>query len=136
MSTIVVAQSGGTNIIIRLLWFVFIGWWLGAIVSVLAWILIVSIIGMPFGIWLVNRLPSVLTLRSTSHKWVVEEGVLRQDGNQRSFLVRALYFVLVGWWFNALWMLAAYFLMVTIIGLPIAFWMYGQVATVTTLQRN
>lgn len=136
MATVVVAPSGGTNIVIRLLWFVLIGWWLGAIVSALSWLLIVSIIGMPLGLWMVNRLPGVLTLRPTNHKWVVEEGVLRQDGNQRSFILRAIYFVLVGWWLNGFWMLAAYIFMVTIIGLPVAFWMYGQVATVTTLQRN
>ena len=47
-----------------------------------------------------------------------------------------MYFLLVGWWFSAIWLAAAYALTVSIVGLPIAFWMYGRVGAVTTLFRS
>ena len=34
-------------------------------------------------------------------------------------LVRGLYFIFIGWWFGLLWVLAAWFLNLTIIGLPL-----------------
>ena len=51
-------------------------------------------------------------------------------------LIRALYFVLIGWWFSGLWMAVAYALLVSILGMPIAFWMYNRIGAVTTLFRS
>ena len=119
-----------------------IGWWLGAIVCVLGWILTVVIIGMPLGLRLLNRLPSVLTLRPQEQSWHLEEGVLRSGKRQRPFLIRAIYFVLIGWWFSAGWIVLAYFLasvvaIVTIgLSLILAFWMFGKIGAVTTLYRS
>jgi uncharacterized membrane protein YfcA len=39
-----------------------IGWWFSLIWSVVAWLLCVSIIGLPIGAWMFNRLPNVTTL--------------------------------------------------------------------------
>jgi uncharacterized membrane protein YccF (DUF307 family) len=44
--------------------------------------------------------------------------------------------VLVGWWATALWIIAAYFLLVSIIGIPIGVIMLNIVPTVATRQRN
>ena len=55
--------------------------------------------------------------------------------NQRSFLVRAIYFLLIGWWFSAVWLVLAWLLAVTIIGLPAAQWMFFRVNAILTLQR-
>lgn len=51
--------------IIRLIYFIFVGWWLSLIWSNVAWLLCVIIIGLPFGIWMLNRLPAVTTLMRT-----------------------------------------------------------------------
>lgn len=136
VAPVVIVQSGGPNILVRAIWFVLIGWWLGGIVSGLAWLLVVSIIGLPLGLWLINRLPAVITLRPQGQQWRVQDGVLVQGQQQRGFLVRAVWFLLVGWWLSALWMAAAYAALVTIILLPLAFWMYGRVGAVTTLYRS
>jgi hypothetical protein len=50
---------------IRLLYFVLIGWWLSLLWSNAAWIISVTIIGLPIGIWMFNRLPALTTLMRT-----------------------------------------------------------------------
>ena len=47
---------------IRAIWFIFIGWWLGAIYMTVAWGLCVIIITLPIGLWLFNRVGAVMTL--------------------------------------------------------------------------
>jgi|SRR5438874_478569 len=129
-------EARGPSILIRLIYFVLIGWWLGALVSAVAWFLVAIVIGLPIGLWLINRLPTLITLRPQEQTWRLEDGVLRQGKAQRPFLLRAIYFLLVGWWLSGLWMLVAYLLLLTIVLLPLSFWMYGRVGAVTTLYRS
>jgi uncharacterized membrane protein YccF (DUF307 family) len=51
------------NILIRVIYFIAIGWWLGAIALKAGWLLCVTIIGMPLGLLLLNQLPAIMTLR-------------------------------------------------------------------------
>ncbi len=131
-----VVEPRGPNLLLRLIWFLLVGWWLGGIVSGFAWFLNVTIIGLPLGLWLIDRLPSVITLRPQGQSWRLEEGVWRQGREQRSFLSRAIYFLLIGWWFSGVWMALAYAFLVSVILIPLSFWMYGRVAAVTTLYRS
>jgi uncharacterized membrane protein len=64
--------------------------------------------------------------------------VIRQTPTeQHPFLLRALYFILIGFWFSLVWMLVAWLLTgITLgLGLPLSFWMFDQVPAVTTLAR-
>ena len=122
------------HILLRILYLVFIGWWLGAIVSGVAWLLNITIVGLPIGLYLINRLPTIITLRPST-AWRVEDGVLKQGAKQRPFLWRAVYFVLVGWWFSGLWLALALLCLFTIIGIPLALLLYERAAAVTTLRR-
>jgi uncharacterized membrane protein YccF (DUF307 family) len=47
---------------IRAIWFIFVGWWLGAIYLTVAWFLCVILITLPVGLWLFNRVGAVMTL--------------------------------------------------------------------------
>ena len=47
---------------IRAVWFIFIGWWLGALYLSVAWGLCVILIGLPIGLWMFNRVGAVMTL--------------------------------------------------------------------------
>jgi uncharacterized membrane protein YccF (DUF307 family) len=51
-------------------------------------------------------------------------------------VVRAIYFVLFGWWFSLLWAALAWALCATIIGLPLGVMMLHALPTVTTLHQN
>lgn len=139
---VVQGQDSGPNMLVRVLWFLFLGLWLGALSTTLGWLLIVSIIGLPLGLMIINRLPQIMTLKPTpSHLQVtVQNGVVFvQQGRARqpAFALRALYFVLVGWWASFLWLSIAWALIgVTLgLGLPLAFWMFNRVPAVTTLAR-
>ncbi len=88
------------------------------------------------GLWVINRLPLAATLRPSSSRYRVDDGILRPGVEQHPFLLRAIYFVLVGWWLSGLWMVVAYALLLTIVGMPAAFWMYGRIGAVTTLYRT
>ena len=132
--------SQGPNILLRVLWFIFVGWWLGQIMLLLAWAANVLIVTLPLGMWLLNHLPQVFTLRPTSHRLEAFHGesgtvIVKSEIEQRAFWLRAVYFLLVGWWFSLLWMEAAWLLALTLVGLPLGFWMFGVSAAVTTLRR-
>ncbi len=135
MSTPTVVQQSSPNIVVRFLYFIFVGWWLGLVVSVFAWAINLTVIGLPLGLYLINRLPTMMTLRP-QNQWRLEGNVLIQEVEQHPFLLRALYFVVVGWWLSGIWMVVGYLCVFTVIGLPLAFWMYGRVATVTTLRKQ
>jgi uncharacterized membrane protein YccF (DUF307 family) len=124
------------NLILRVIWFVLVGWWLTGVLSVVAWALNATIIGLPLGLWIINRLPLAATLRPSNSRYRVENGVLRSGVEQHPLLLRAIYFILIGWWLSGLWMVVAYALLLTIVGMPGAFWMYGRIAAVTTLYRT
>lgn len=132
----IVAEDRGPNLLLRVLWFVLVGWWLAGVASGLAWFLNATVIGLPLGLWLLNRLPTLATLRPQEQTWRIEGTVAIRGKAQRPLLLRALYFLLIGWWFSGLWLAAAYLALISVVGLPLAFWMYGRVGAVTTLYRS
>jgi uncharacterized membrane protein YccF (DUF307 family) len=135
LSTEIRVSGGAPNLIMRAIWFVLLGWWLTGILSALAWALNATIIGLPLGLWIINRLPFAATLHPVERFYLVEDGVMVSEVRQRPLLLRAIYFLLVGWWLSGLWMALAYALLISIIGMPIAFWMYNRIGAVTTLFR-
>lgn len=136
--TTVVRQEQGVNLLLRAIYFLVFGLWFSAIWASVAWVLCVTIIGLPLGLWMLNRLPQVTTLRPQRGDLVVHPSgeVYRKHIVQRPFIVRALWFVLVGWWLSALWLAVAWALSAVIIGLPISFWMFDRVPAIITLART
>jgi uncharacterized membrane protein YccF (DUF307 family) len=137
-----VRESPGFPFILRVLWFIFIGWHVTLWWVLAAWVFNLTIIGMPLGLWMLNRVPLVLTLRTQRTYSVSEirDGAVigwRTEGvPQNPFLLRALYFLLIGWWFSLIWSLLGWLLCVTIIGLPLGVWMLNRLPEVTTLMRH
>lgn len=135
--TVIVETKQNPGCLLQLLWFAFIGIWLSQIWMVVAWILMVTIIGIPLGIAMLNNIPKIIALREPTHR-VIVRGATQQEMEppQVNFFLRALYFLLIGWWFSALWMELAYLFCVSVIGLPIGFWMFDLVPAVLTLRRS
>ncbi len=141
-SSISIQHEKGPGLLIRALYFIFVGLWLGAVWTAIAWILVVTIIGLPVGLLMLNRIPQVMTLKPVREnryliqkdgRWVMHSYTREQP----SFLARALYFIFIGWWFSALWLLSAWAISgITLgLGLPLAFWMFDRVPAITTLSR-
>jgi len=118
------------SLLTRALWFVVVGWWATPVVVNVAWFLNATVLFIPLGVKLINLVPTVLTLAEP--RALSEPGAAR---GQHSLLVRAVYFVFVGWWLSFLWANVAAFFAVTIVGLPLAFWMFNRLPYVTSLYR-
>jgi uncharacterized membrane protein YccF (DUF307 family) len=92
--------------LLRVIWFFVLGWELAGIWILIAWVFNATLIGLPVGLWMIDRVPQVLTLKSRSGSWVVDlksgRGHYKPTG-QLSWLIRLPYFILVGWWLSLLW---------------------------------
>jgi uncharacterized membrane protein YccF (DUF307 family) len=131
----------GPSLLVRFVWWLFIGWWASGIAVAVAWVALITIIGIPLGIWIINRLPSILTLRPRTKHWSLgqdEQGravATERSRPQVSWLIRGLWFVLVGWWASAFWMGAAWLIQLTVIGIPIALLMFNRTPFIASLYR-
>jgi uncharacterized membrane protein YccF (DUF307 family) len=133
---VIFLAGGSPPLLLRVLYFLVVGWWLGGIVTVIAWLSVLTVLLLPIGLWLINRLPTIVTLRPQEQGFHLKDGVLIRGKRQHGFLIRAAYLTVVGWWLSAIWLSTAYLLVLTLIGIPIAFWMYGRAGAVTTLYRS
>lgn len=126
------------HLLLRIIWFVFVGWWLSGVWSAVAWILSVTIIGLPFGIIMLNALPQVTTLQARRSEAIIDPNGVVQVRNtaQYPLLIRAVYFVFVGWWLSAIWLMLAWVCGSSIIGLPVSFWMIDRAPAILILTRN
>ena len=60
--TVIVTQQN-PGCLTQLLWFALIGWWAGQLWMAAAWFLMITIVGAPLGVAMMNRLPQVIALR-------------------------------------------------------------------------
>ncbi len=138
---VVVTEAKSPNIILRFLWFVFVGWWVGGIVAFLAFICEATIIGLPLALYLLDRLPGIMTLKARRRPLAVYEddkGRLASKTvrpQQHNLLLRIVYFLFIGSWLSFVWIGVALLLTLTIIGTPVAFWMVDRVPFVGSLAR-
>lgn len=139
-NSISLQTKSGPGLLVRAVWFIFVGWWLTGIMSVIAWLAMVTIIGLPLGIYLINRIPTFLTLRprtSTISATVVDGRVLVEHSKlpQQPWYVRLIWFLLVGWWASAIVMFAGWILVVLVVTLPFGLMLYNRVPFVASLYR-
>ena len=88
MATTVIVQSGSPGFVVRALWYVFVGWWLTGLAMGLAYVLAVTVVGLPAAFYIFNRIPALLTLRARTKEFVLEPGtagsVLRERAPART----------------------------------------------------
>lgn len=129
-------MSESPSLIVRGIWFIFVGWWLTGLVLGIAWFLNLTIIGLPIGIKLINKAPYALTLKKLESEESVETVEMGgSSGDSPSLLVRGAYFVLIGWWASGLLTATAYLLSLTVIGLPIGVKLFNYLPYVVSLKK-
>lgn len=138
-------QNQGPGFLVRALYFIFIGWWAGLFWLNVGYFLCLTVILLPFGLLMLNRLPQVMTLRPSGRQTQVSVSTsggtttvnVNVGGTQQySMLIRAIYFILVGWWAGFFWAYLAYFLCISIFLLPVGLIMFNNLPLVLTLRRN
>ena len=126
--------------IVRAIWYLLIGWWLGAIWTILAYLFCLTIIGLPLGTIMFNTLPKVLTLKPKE----MEQIQTMVDGRPATvsgvpeefpFLLRVIWFFLLGWHVAGYAILIGYVLCLTILGLPAGLWILNRIPLLMTLKR-
>ena len=134
-------EDTSPSIIVRGVYFLLFGWWASGVWLSIAWFLNLTIIGMPLGIKMINFVPKIVSLKDRkiqTERMVDEAGnvTIRQGtSEQYSLLLRAAYFLLVGWWASGIWMFFAWLASITIIGLPLAVWMYDRLPFIVSLYQ-
>jgi uncharacterized membrane protein YccF (DUF307 family) len=143
VSNIIIQQkSSNPGCLIQLIWFVFIGWWAGQIWIALSWFLMLIVLGIPLAVKMINYLPKVIALRGGSKTVTITQtagGLIVTTGGsvpQRSIWLRIIWFLLIGWWFSAIVMELGYFFCLTLIGLPLGFWLFDRVPAALSLRRR
>lgn len=121
-----------TGCLLQVIYFLFIGWWLGGFAVVLAYVLFALVLTIPLGVKIVNRIPYLMALREPPAQLTVWGQV---EVRQRNIVLRTIWFLLAGLWLTALWMAVAYLLCITILGMPIGFWMFDKAPALLSLRR-
>lgn len=143
---IIARRDNGPNLFVRFIWFLFIGWWLGPITLLAAYVLFLLVVTIPLSMGLFNRIPQVMTLRPRNTNFGVTSAngatmVEETTHEQHPWYVRLPYFVFIGSWVTLLWFSAAWilsWLALPMLGLSLvlAFWMFNRIGAVATLYRT
>ena len=138
----IVELKTGPNMLVRVVWYLLVGWWLTGLAMAVAWAAGITLIGLPISFYIVNRIPTVLTLRPRRERYEMvtgADGIIRYQRiatEQTSALIRLAYFIAIGWWLSAFWMAAAWLLCVTIVGIPLGMMMVNRLPFVFSLHRG
>ncbi len=127
----------GPSILVQILWFFFLGWWMSLAWAAIAGVLSTLIITLPISITMLNKMPQIVALREPKKSLIVVGGALMEVKiPQHSFILRAIYFLLIGFWLTWIWIAASWFLCVIIIGMPLGFMMFDLTPSIQTLRKR
>ena len=118
--------------LVQVFFFLIFGWWLGALAIILSYLFFLTILGIPIGVMIINKIPYLMALRNTEP--VIS--LLGQDTKQINIFLRIIWFILLGWELTALWLILGYLFCCTIIGMPIGFWMFDKAPGLLTLHKR
>ena len=129
--------------ILRAIYFILFGWWLGLLWYVAAYILCLSVIGLPLGVFMLNRIPQVLTLKPVERMKFISSmrindriyPAVEVPKEELPFILRVLYFFVAGWWIAGLIGEFAFVLCLTIIGIPFGLYLFNRIPLFLTLKQ-
>lgn len=117
-------------VVLRILYFTLIGWWAAFLWGLAAYLCCLTIVLLPIGTAMFNRLPRVLTLKP-----VALEPYTGRPRRELSLVLRILWFFVVGWWLGLLCFKVGYLLCLTIVLLPLGVWLLHRVPVLMTLRQ-
>ena len=120
----------------RVVWFVFVGSWLTCLWVVAAWLVLCTMIGRPQAERMLALAPSVLTLRPTTDVAAPLLPLARASQLPYTTGAHAAYFLIVGWWASLIWLILAYAISLTAVGIPVAYRMFAAAPAVAQLRRG
>ncbi len=119
----------------RYVYFFVIGWWLGLFAAILGMLLCSTIIGLPLGTMLLNKLPAIVFMREEGEPCPAGYSDHRHMREPMPFLIRVLWFFVLGWSLGTLLITLGYLLAFTLIGIPLGIFLLNRVPLVMTLSR-
>jgi uncharacterized membrane protein YccF (DUF307 family) len=118
----------------RAIWFLLVGTWLSCLWVLATWVMLLLFVFGQTATRMVTLIPSVLTLRPADNPPRSILPVAPDYMSRIDPLARVVYALLVGWWASLTWMLVAYAISLTVIGIPISYRMYSVAPTIALLQ--
>jgi len=134
-------EKHGAPFLLRVLWFLLVGWWLGAIFIGLGYVFTGLLITLPLGFWFLNRIGRAMTLMPMTTEVIVASSasgsdVLVQRRAQVFWPLRIVYMLLAGLWLGGIWLTVAYALCISIVFMPVGLWMINRAPLLITLERR
>ena len=134
-------RTRGAPFLLRVIWFILVGWWLGAIFIAAGYFFTGLLVTIPIGWWFLNRIGRAMTLMPETTEVLVASGpdgneVLVRQPRQVFWPLRVIYTFLVGLWIGAIWLAVAYIFCLSIILMPLGLWMVNRAPIVLTLEQR
>lgn len=120
--------------LIKIVYFLLVGWWLGALAGFLGYLLCLSIIGLPLGLILLNWLPSIIWMKETGEP--CESCHTQHQREPLPFILRVIWFFLLGWEIGFIVLVLGYLCLVSVIGIPFGIYLLNRVPLVLTLSMR
>lgn len=117
-------------ILVRIVYFLLVGWWAGLIWGLAAYVLCATWVFLPLGTVMFNRLPFVVSLDRGIHSPFTS-----RSAGDLPFLIRVIWFFVVGWWLGLLAFKVGYLLCATIVLVPFGVWLLHRVPLAMTLKH-
>ena len=126
-------QFDGVTLLVRMLYFLFVGWWVSQLWLLGAWLVNLTYIGAPLAKQMITTLPTVTFLVPAQYQLPQR---MPPTLAQQPPLVRVLYFFFVGWWLSLVWLELVYVCAISVLAMPIAVRMSRPLPMLTTLDQH
>jgi uncharacterized membrane protein YccF (DUF307 family) len=132
-SVVVAPRRPNPPIPTRVIWFLFAGVWSTCLWVIATWLVLCLAVFGQLANRMITYIPTVLTLRTSDNPPHSIIPAPQSLVPRRDVPVRLAYTVLVGWWASLVWMLLAYAISLTVVGIPISYRMFSVAPAVAHL---
>ena len=136
----VVVEVKTHGFLVRVLYYVFIGWWFGLLWALLSWLVYATVIGAPLGAVMLNKVPGMISLKQGEKSMKVVSdasgyGAVEEKPQQRRWWIRVIYYPF-GLIFSLIAILLGWLLCVFLITLPLGIMLFNKVPAIASLHRG